>query len=53
MSDAHTFYIVMSYAAVAIAIVAEILAVRARQRRAIELARNAPPQTIPNPTGSA
>jgi heme exporter protein CcmD len=53
MSEGHTFYIVMSYAAVAIAIVAEILAVRARQRRALELARLAPPQTVPNPTGGA
>ena len=50
---AHAFYIAMSYAAVALGVIAEIIAVRARRRHALDLARNAPRETIPNPSGSA
>jgi len=50
---AHGFYIAMAYAALALGVVAEILAVRARRRRALEAARHAPPETLPAPMGGA
>jgi heme exporter protein CcmD len=49
---AHGYYILMAYGAVALGVVVEVLAVRARRRRSLELARHAPPETLPAPAGN-
>jgi heme exporter protein CcmD len=49
----HGFYIAMAYGAAAVCVVAEVLAVRARRRRAIAIALQLPPATLTNPAGGA
>jgi len=43
----HGWYVWMSYAAVALVVIAETIAVRARHRRAVEAARTTPAPAAP------